>query len=115
MQFSPKRKLDQPASQRVDLEILESSQAKEKIVSNVLKATAIALAAMMIFPPFRFVGPNGYEINLGFSCIFFPPYKGSTLGSINIPQLLTQAGFVVVIAFCVVGWKLLSSKRQMET
>jgi len=57
----------------------------------VLVVVVVAIAAMLLFPPFHFRGMNGVTINLGYSFLFSPPtiYSG-TLGAVDIGMLVTQ-------------------------
>jgi len=74
-------------------------------LARILKRTAIVLTLMLVFPPFRYLLPNGVEINLGYSLIFSPPLATETrVGSVNIPLLLTQVAFVVLVAACAAAW-----------
>lgn len=79
----------------VTLESLLRSPATQRIA----RLTAVVLVAMLLFPPFRILLPNGAELNLGYGFILSPPETSSgRAGTVNLPLLLTQAGFALAIA-----------------
>lgn len=57
---------------------------------HLLVGYAIIITGIIIFPPFRFIFPNGSIKNLGYSLIFDPPLYGSYAGSPNVPLLLVE-------------------------
>jgi len=68
---------------------------------SVVIIAAVAIALMLLYPPFRFVARNGVEYNLGYSWLFAPPpisSSNATLGSVNLWLLLAQWAAVVLIA-----------------
>jgi len=64
----------------------------------VLVVVIVAIAVMLLFPPFHFRGMNGVTINLGYGFLFSPPTISSgTLGAVDIGMLITQWLGVLVI------------------
>lgn len=69
----------------------------------VLIAFAALVAAMLLFPPYHFVGVGGLHRSFGYSWIFSPPNE---VAIVNLGLLLTQwigVGIVAAITFFLVG------------
>jgi len=109
--FSRQRSLPSPTNEIGTTPLIEAIDLYQTTLTKIFRFVAISMVLMLLFPPFRFILHNGSEINLGFSFILSPPLRGSVPGSINIPQLITQAGFVLVIAVFSIGWNMVHHKR----
>jgi len=110
--LSRQRSLTSPTNEIGTTPLIEAIDLYQTTLMKIFRFVVIVMVLMLLFPPFRFILHNGSEINLGFSFIFSPPLRGSTPGSINIPQLITQAGFVLVIAAFAIGWNMVHHKRS---
>jgi hypothetical protein len=67
-----------------------------KYQERVLTAVIVAVALVLLFPPYHQVGPNGYVSNAGYSWIFQPPPDWPR-ATVDIPMLLTQWFAVFVV------------------
>ena len=110
--FSRQRNLTPPKDGTDATLIIKDVSAYQAVLMKIFRLVAIAMTLMLLFPPFRFILPNGSEINLGYSFILSPPLRGSAPGSINLPLLITQAGFVLVITVFALGWNMVHHKQS---
>ena len=73
---------------------------------KVLVGTIVLLVAVIMFPPFHFVSPNGGTYNQGFAWIFDAPMSGNA--TVNAAQLFIQV--LVVLAVSVAAWLFVKAK-----
>lgn len=75
-----------------------------KISDFTLLGTALALLALLLFPPFYLPLPGGYATNLGFGWLFSPPLRGQAVGLVDISLLLLELVVVATAGGLVFVW-----------
>lgn len=72
----------------------------------ILIGTGLLLTAVIMFPPFHFIGFNGATFNRGFAFILSSPHDG--YATVNTSQLFIQV--LVVLSIGVLAWLFVREK-----
>ncbi len=64
---------------------------------RILMAVIAIVVAMLAFPPFQVIAPNGAVLNMGYDWLIDPPKRGYLVATVNVSMLLIQWIGVLVV------------------
>jgi heme/copper-type cytochrome/quinol oxidase subunit 2 len=79
---------------------------------RILMAVIAVVVAMLAFPPFQVVAPNGAVLNMGYDWLLDPPERGYIVATVNVSMLLIQWIGVLVVGG--IAFFLAKSSAQKE-